>query len=122
MLYVCVEVICIEKVRGSAAPEFTALLSVHPPASSLPPFPPRCLLAASSLPPFPPLFLLFSSSFPPLCLLFVLAASCEAVPDWCGCLHLSVGQLLVGCANVSLCCCSYCCSVGETHSPVYFCE
>lgn len=79
MLYVCVEVICIEKVRGSAAPEFTALLSVHPPASSLPPFPPlfllstsslppfppRCLLAASSLPPFPPLFLLFSSSLPP---------------------------------------------------------
>lgn len=125
MLYVCVEVICIEKVRGSAAPEFTALLSVHPPASSLPPFPPLCLLfllAASSLPPFPPLFLLFSSSLPPLCLLFVLAASCEAVPDWCGCLHLSVGQLLVGCANVSLCCCSYCCSVGETHSPVYFCE
>lgn len=135
----CVEVICIEKVRGSAAPEFTALLSVHPPASSLPPFPPLCLLfllfsssqpplcllfllAASSLPPFPPLFLLFSSSLPPLCLLFVLAASCEAVPDWCGCLHLSVGQLLVGCANVSLCCCSYCCSVGETHSPVYFCE
>lgn len=79
MLYVCVEVICIEKVRGSAAPEFTALLSVHPPASSLPPFPPlfllstsslppfppRCLLAASSLPPFPPLFLLSSSSLPP---------------------------------------------------------
>lgn len=135
----CVEVICIEKVRGSAAPEFTALLSVHPPASfssSLPPFPPLFLLSTSSLPPFPPrcllsasvssslppLFLLFSSSLPPLCLLFVLAASCEAVPDWCGCLHLSVGQLLVGCANVSLCCCSYCCSVGETHSPVYFCE
>lgn len=122
MLYVCVEVICIEKVRGSAAPEFTALLSVHPPASSLPPFPPLFLLSTSSLPPLCLRFLLFSSSLPPLCLLFVLAASCEAVPDWCGCLHLSVGQLLVGCANVSLCCCSYCCSVGETHSPVYFCE
>lgn len=70
MLYVCVEVICIEKVRGSAAPEFTALLSVHPPASSLPPFPPLCLL-----------FLLFSSSQPPLCLLFLLAAS--SLPPRC---------------------------------------
>lgn len=70
MLYVCVEVICIEKVRGSAAPEFTALLSVHPPASSLPPFPPLCLL-----------FLLFSSSQPPLCLLFLLAAS--SLPPLC---------------------------------------
>lgn len=75
MLYVCVEVICIEKVRGSAAPEFTALLSVHPPASSLPPFPPLCLLfllAASSLPPLCLRFLLSSSSFPPL---FLLSAS-----------------------------------------------
>lgn len=72
MLYVCVEVICIEKVRGSAAPEFTALLSVHPPASSLPPFPPLFLLSTSSLPPFPPRCLLaasVSSSLPPLFLL-----------------------------------------------------
>lgn len=69
MLYVCVEVICIEKVRGSAAPEFTALLSVHPPASSLPPFPPRCLLSASVSSSLPPLFLLsssFSSLLPPV--------------------------------------------------------
>lgn len=69
MLYVCVEVICIEKVRGSAAPEFTALLSVHPPASSLPPFPPLFLLSTSSLPPLCLRFLLSSSSFPPLSLL-----------------------------------------------------
>lgn len=65
MLYVCVEVICIEKVRGSAAPEFTALLSVHPPASSQPPLCLLFLLAASSLPPLCLRFLLSSSSLPP---------------------------------------------------------